>query len=397
MHITFLIPMDITRPSGRRYLQIGRGLVQLGHQVRLVALHGDFAHCRQRRFRYDGVEIWYVGQMHARKGMGEPERFGALQLLSVLAHSTIGMIWGIICSPADVYHLGKPQPVNGMAAVIGVMLLRRRRFYVDCDDDEVTGNRLAAGWQRAIFGFWQWLLPQLAAGVTVNTPFLAERMHRRGIAPVVYVPNGVDLAQFTRPPAEKVALLRQALGLSSRRVVAYVGTLALQNHPVDLLIDAFALVAERMPDVVLLLVGGGEDLPLLRRRVYMAGLQDRVYFTGHLDYNNVPLYLALAEVSVDPVHDNAAARARSPLKIFESMALGVPVITGDVGDRAVLLDYGQAGILVAAGDVGALADGILDMLSNTDRQLEIMCKGQQHIRRYTWQCLATEWERMYGR
>jgi hypothetical protein len=171
MRIVLLLTSGIDRPVGARYMPICAELVRRGHHVRILALHPDFAHCPMRRFVRHGVEIWYVGQMHTRKNTTIPSQFSPLALLYVLVTSTLGMIWGIICSPADVYHLGKPQPVNGLAALIGVLLLQRQRFYVDCDDDEVQSNRLTAHWQRWVFGFWQWLLPRLAVGVTVNTQF----------------------------------------------------------------------------------------------------------------------------------------------------------------------------------------------------------------------------------
>lgn len=395
MRVTLLITMGIERPSGRRYFHIARELVRRGHTVRVLALHPDLAGCRRRRFVRDGVEVWYVGQMHARKSGSLPERFGPLELLRVLAGATLGMIWGILCSPADVYHLGKPQPVNGIAALIGIMLLRRRRFYVDCDDDEVGSNRLNAGWQRAVFAFWQWLLPRLAAGVTVNTRFLAERAGRAGVARVVYVPNGVDLERFQPPPAAVIEALRAALGLAGRRVVAYAGTLALQNHPVDLLVDAFARLATDMPDAALLLIGGGEDLPALRRKVERLGLRGRVLFTGQVTPGAVPAYLALAQASADPVEDDQVARARSPLKIVESMALGVPVVTGDVGDRALMLDGGRAGVLVRPGDAGALAAAIGELLTDESGREQLVSAGRRHVRRFAWPVLAAAWERIY--
>ncbi len=94
MRITLLITMGIERPSGRRYFHIARELVRCGHAVRVLALHPDLAGCRRRRFVRDGVEVWYVGQMHARKSGSLPERFGPLQLLRVLVGATLGMIWG---------------------------------------------------------------------------------------------------------------------------------------------------------------------------------------------------------------------------------------------------------------------------------------------------------------
>ncbi|HEX6288572.1 MAG TPA: glycosyltransferase family 4 protein [Herpetosiphonaceae bacterium] len=394
MRIVLPITMGIERPSGVRYFQIARGLARRGHSVRILALHPDLAGCPQRRFVRDGVEVWYVGQMHARKSGSVPVRFNALQLLRVLIGSTLGMIWGMLCSPADVYHLGKPQPVNGLAALVAV-LLRGRRFYVDCDDDEVGSNRFSAGWQRAVFAFWQSLLPRLAAGVTVNTRFLAERMRRRGIERVVYVPNGVDLDRLRRPDPAASAGLRAALGLAGRRVIAYAGTLALHNHPVDLLLDAFAQLAPDLPDLDLLLIGGGEDLPELRRRVRAMGLTDRVHFTGQLPQQSVRGYLSLAALSVDPVHDDDVARARSPLKIFESMALGVPVVTGDVGDRRQLLAHG-AGVVTAPGDATALATTIRRLLDDPAWLRAAASAATAAAAQYDWHRLSGRWTEVYA-
>lgn len=396
MRITFLIIMGVERPSGRRYFQIARGLVAMGHSVRILALHPDLANCPRRRYVEDGVEVWYVGQMHARKSGSVPVRFGPLALLRVLAGATLGMIWGVLCSPADVYHLGKPQPVNGLAALVAVALLRRQPFYVDCDDDEVRGNRLTAGWQRAVFAFWQGLLPRLAAGVTVNTRHLADEVTRAGAHNVVVVPNGVELARFAPPPAGQLDALRASLGLEGRRIIAYAGTLALQNHPVELLVEAFVAVAAACPDAALLLIGGGEDLPALRELAGRLGLGDRVYFTGQLGHAAVPAFLALAELSVDPVRDDPVARARSPLKLVESMALGVPVVTGDVGDRATTLDKGAAGVLVRPGDPAALAQAIVALLHDEPRRQALADAGRVQALRYDWPHLARRWVGVYG-
>lgn len=397
MRVTFMIVASLERPAGRRYFPLARALVQQGYHVRMLALHPDLADCSQRRFIQDGVEVWYVGQMHARKSGSVPGSFGPLALLRVLFTSTLGMIWGVICSPAEIYHLGKTQPVNGLAALLAVRLLRQRSFYVDCDDDEVQSNRLPAAWQRAVFGFWQWLLPRLSAGATVNTRYMLARLAQAQVNPLVLVPNGVDLDRFIAPPRLKLEGLRAALGLGGRPLVAYAGALALQNHPVDLLISAFVSVALALPDAALLIIGGGEDLPLLQQQVAQAGLQDRVYFTGQVPYQAVPAFLALADLSVDPVRDDPVARARAPLKLIESMALGVPVVTGDVGDRAELLQNGAAGVLVHPGDAAALAHAIIALLNDPLRRHALRRAAYEQARYYGWDRLAKTWATIYPR
>lgn len=394
--IVFLLTVGIDRPSGRRYFQLARQLVRRGYRVRLLALHPDLATCPRRRFVADGVEVWYVGQMHAQKAGSIPRQFGTLRLLWVVVLATLGMLWGILRSPAEIYHLGKPQPINGLAALIGVCLLRRQGFYLDCDDDEVYSNRLRNHWHWAAFSCAQAVLPRLAKGITVNTYTLRDKLRPQTAGPVRYVSNGVDLASCVAPSPRVCAGLQAALGLEGRRVIVYVGTLALHNHPVDLLLYAFARLAADMPDVALLLVGGGEDLPALQQQAAALGLGERVRFTGHLPHASTRGLLALASLSVDPVCDNEVARARSPLKIFESMALHVPVVTGKVGDRSAILAYGQAGVLVEPDDAAALAAGMRMLLLDERHRQAIGRAAALHVQNYSWERLAAQWVRVYN-
>ena len=388
--------MGIERPSGQRYFNLARELIHHGYKVRILALHPDLEACQTRRFVQDGVQVWYVGQMHSHKRNGATLPMGPLQLLLVLCRSTLGMVWGIICSPSDIYHLGKPQPVNGLAALLGVCALRRRRFWVDCDDDEVTSNRFSSRWQKRVFAFWQWLLPAFAAGITVNTHFLANRMRQRGINRVVYVPNGFNPAVFSPPPARILLALRAALGLSEQRVIAYVGTIALHNHPVHLLLEGFRDYCAADPRVTLILVGGGEDLSLVRHWIGAHKLSGRVLCLGHVPPAAVPLYTALADVTVDPVYDDIVAQARSPLKIFESLALGIPVVAGAVGDRPALLADGAAGILVPAGDSAALGQALSATLHDEPQRKQLAQAAVPHIQQYTWKRLAATWAGGYN-
>ncbi|MBI1294462.1 glycosyltransferase [bacterium] len=397
MRIVFVLPVGIERPSGIRYFNIARELVRQGHSVRVLALHPDLAHCPARRFVQEDVEVWYLGQMHSLKRGNQAQHFGLFALLRVLLLSTLGLIWGILRSPADVYHVCKAQPVNGLAACVGISLLRGRRFFLDCDDDETHSNRLSPT-QRKVFAFWEWLLMKLAVGGTVNTRFLERRCRAAGMDRVVYVPNGVDGQRFLAPSAwvTWVTGLRRALRIDDSRVVAYFGSIAFQNHPVDLLMDAFALVQRRAADARLLVIGAGEDLPMLDDQAKRLGIGDAVRLIGYLPQQALPPFLALADVSVDPVHDDSVAQARSPLKLFESMAMGVAVVTADVGDRAEWLDHGAAGVLVAPGDAAALADAICALLDDPAQRRQLADRaGLRAATHYSWSTLAAQWLRVY--
>lgn len=396
MKIAFLLTVGLDRPSGLRYAGLARGLVRLGHEVEVFALHPDFTHAAPRSYRWNGVAVHYVGQMHARKIGSRPGRFSALELLRVVVQSTAALSLAALRSDADCLHLGKPQPINGMAALLATRT-RPRPLYLDCDDYEAGSNRFSAAWQRRVFSWWEDNLPGHVQGVTVNTEFLKQRVADLGVPLdwIVHVPNGVDLDEFRPLPPDIVDGLRRSLGLDGRPVIAYAGTLSLHNHPVNLLVEAVPDLLEREPRLVTLLIGGGEDLEMLRRQITDKNLAGAFRFTGHVSRPLLRGLLGLVVASVDPVHNDAVAAARSPLKIFESLALGVPVVTADVGDRRVLLANGTAGQLVAPGQPASLAEGISRLLEDTSMAREKGAAGRSHVQQYDWVQLARRFEAVY--
>ena len=203
-------------------------------------------------------------------------------------------------------------------------------------------------------------MPRSVQGVTVHTHFLQERVRSLGVPQerILRIPSGVDQDRFQHVSSDAVSRWQKRLHLQDRYVVVYVGTMALVSHPVDLLLEAFAVLCSRIDHVTLLLVGGGPDLETLRDHTAKLGIADRCRFTGRVDADDIPALLSLADISVDPVHDDETARARWPVKIMENLAMHVPTVTGDVGDRHEILGEGIAGLLVHPGDAQALADGM---------------------------------------
>lgn len=395
MKIGMLITTGFERPAGVRYSNIACGLVPLGHDVTMLALHPDFRNCRQRRTERDGVVMQYVGQMHARKTGTQHGRFGPLALLRVVIQSATTMAAVAASLDVDCYHLGKPQPINGLAGLLASRA-RSRPLYIDCDDYEAGSNRFGFGWQRRVFAWWEDHLPARSAGVTANTHFLAARATQYGAPRTVRVPNGIDRARFTALPASQRQALRRSLGCDQGVLIGYIGSLSLNNHPVDLLLRSFALLRPELPDARLLIVGGGEDAHSLRTLAAELGITEQVCFTGHVPLAAVAGFTSICDITVDPVHDDDVARARCPLKLIESLALGIPMVTGDVGDRRLLLDYGRAGELVAPGSVAALTEGLL-RLSRDRMQRDALGQAAQALAaQYDWQVLAQQWQTIYS-
>ena len=397
MRVAFLSTSSLDYPSPLgRWFPLAKELVRLGHTVHFLALHHDFRPEMRTPRREEGVWVHEVGQMHVR-GWGDARRpLSGLPLLRVALAAAFALLRRALQIEVDAYHICKPQPMNGLAGWLAARW-KGRPCYLDCDDYEAEANRLSGRWQRALLCCFEDGLPRRMAGVTVNSRFLAGRVEGLGVPRerIVYVPNGVERARFARRDSQAGRLLRQRYGLADRPVVLYLGTLSLANHPLDLLLEAFALVVQKIPEACLVLVGGGEDRPLLERQVEELGLGRQVLFVGAVPPSLVPDTLALGDLSVDPVRDDAVARARSPLKVFESMACGLPVVTGDVGDRREILGDGQAGLLVAPGDPQALAEGIVTLLQNPLRRQEMAAAGRERVEPYMWDRLVERFLQVY--
>ena len=399
MKIVFVMTQSLDSPSGLgRFGPLARQLARLGHEVDLLALHyaWDDLPPEQRRFVDAGVRIQYAGPMHVRKQGARKTYYSPAGLLAVTLSATLRLALALWRSPAEVIQLCKPQPVNSLAAILGG---RGRPLVCDCDDYEAETNVFSAGWQRSVVRFFEDGIVRRARVLSVNTPFLKARYSALGFPAqkIVYVPNGVERTRFAGyPDALRLQALRAQLGLQTDQpVIVYVGSLGLLSHPLDLLLQAFQRVLAVLPEARLVLVGGGEDFDKLQRMALESGIAGQTIFTGRVPPADAPLYFGLGSVSVDPVRDNGVAQARSPLKILESLAVGVPVVTANVGDRAALLSGGSCGVLTLPDSASALADGLLSVLQSPERRETLARATMQARERWFWDVLAQDFLQVY--
>jgi len=173
--------------------------------------------------------------------------------------------------------------------------------------------------------------------------------------------DGFEAQRFEALPTRGEA--REALGLDlDRPVVVYTGGL-LAWKGVDLLVEA----ARELPDVQFVIAGGMDaDVATLAQRAI--GL-DHVRLDGFQPPERVALYLAAADLGVVPNRSTPAISARhtSPLKVFEAMAAGLPLVVSDLPSMRDVLQEDEA-CFVAPDDAGALAEGLRTLIEDEDRR-----------------------------
>ncbi len=174
------------------------------------------------------------------------------------------------------------------------------------------------------------------------TPWIAA-------VPMHVIHNGKDLSRFAPRPELRLAM-RQALGIpGSAFVVCYHGVLQPRKN-VDLLLRSISLLGE--PQVHALLVGPGPERPALEALAGELGLATT--FTG--PRRDIPELLAAADVAV---HLSAAEGFSNA--VIEALACGLPVIASRGASHDEQIEDGVSGVLVTAGDTGAVAQNLLLM------------------------------------
>lgn len=194
---------------------------------------------------------------------------------------------------------------------------------------------------------------EAAAVITLSESMRADIVARGVPAERVHVvPNGVDADAFT--PRERSAALAERWGLTGRFVFGYVSNLDHAREGHELLVDAAARYRERGVDAVALVVGDGTRAEELKDRARAAGVEDRVVFTGKVPHDEVLDYYALYDAFVIPRVDERAARLVTPLKPFEAMAAGIPLVVSSLPALTEIIGDGDRGASFTAGDADDL-------------------------------------------
>jgi glycosyltransferase involved in cell wall biosynthesis len=223
-------------------------------------------------------------------------------------------------------------------------------------------------------------------GLVSLTATFAQYLEKQGwrtAADVTVIPDAYDERLFH--PRER-AVCRGDLGLPfDAQIVLYAG-LTFSYRGLEHLVAAFSQLRDNFPHARLYLVGGrSAEIAPLRAQATALGVAERVYFTGQVALAEVPHYLGAADVLVIPgtVSDETA----SPLKMFEYMAMGVPVISVDRPALREILP--QAGALfVPPEDEAALENALRQVLTDPEAAARRAARALEAVQRYTYRWRA---------
>jgi glycosyltransferase involved in cell wall biosynthesis len=135
----------------------------------------------------------------------------------------------------------------------------------------------------------------------------------------------LDIAHFSNRVPDPG--LRKRLGIGTNdSVITYMGSFFYFSGLPEV-IKSFAELVPKESSTKLLLIGGGEQEGELRKIVVDLGVSERVIFTGFVSYDDLPKYLALSTVAINPLEISQVASIAFPNKVLQYLATGIPVVS----------------------------------------------------------------------
>lgn len=244
----------------------------------------------------------------------------------------------------------------------------------------VQEGKFLAG-QSMLTRFFRYLILKKTDQATAISNYLAKYIvSQNKNVPVAIIPNGVDIDKFKA----------SSINSKDNKTIITVSRLVEKNAVKDL-IDAIAIVAKKIPDINLLIIGDGYQKNDLMKQVQILGLGENVKFLGEISNDLLPQYLAKASVFVRPSLSEGLG-----ISFLEAMAMGVPVVATPVGGIVDFLEDGRTGLFCKVGDAQDIAEKIMTLINNEMLRQNIISRAREIIlERYTWPSIAEKFRNLY--
>lgn len=232
------------------------------------------------------------------------------------------------------------------------------------------------------------IIPRADKIIVVTAKLKETLQHDYGVPEnkIEVILNGANIELFKPMNAQQV---RRKLNLpQTAYLVVFVGDLIIW-HGVSYLIKSIPYVVEKVPEARFLIAGDGMMRQELVELAGRLGVFDKVIFTGMLPYQDVPLYINAGDVCAAPFTASRDEKVGlSPLKLYEYMACGKPVVASRINGLEMLAEE-NAGILVTPEAPLELAQAIVRLLRDKDLRQQMGGRGQEYVvENQSWESVA---------
>ncbi|NMT65222.1 glycosyltransferase family 4 protein [Marinobacter orientalis] len=384
-----------------RVLKEAQTLAEAGHQVVVHALHtpGKTLESEELEpgvrvervvrspfwsFRKGGVQASASGAP-AQPVASPPSTGHQLFRLSTRSITHLRLWWRLVRSRAGVIHAHDVNtlPTAWLASKwLGIPLVYDAHE-ISTDREGYKAFRKWVGWIEKT------IMPKVAASITttdLRAKFFARAYHVPRPLVLQNRPRRVPLLESNR--------LREHLQLKEPwPLVVYQGGLQ-RGRGLDRLVEA----AARLRGAYVVFVGGGNIEGQLRGRVREYGLEQRVFFIPTVSLDELPHYTASADIGVQPIENTCLNHFTTDSnKLFEYVAVGLPVVASALPEIARVVKGHDLGILTPAGDVEALAEALQRLVDDPELRARYSASARRAAAKLNWEAQESALVDLYRR
>lgn len=182
---------------------------------------------------------------------------------------------------------------------------------------------------------------------------------------IIITPCGVDPQQFT--PEIDGTQVRKKFNIEDKFVCGFTGTFG-QWHGLDVIAKAMKYVVDKIPNAFFLLVGDGMLRADIEEIIKKDNMEKYSHITGIVNFRDVPKYMAACDVMLSPCVGNADDTAffNSPVKMFEYISMGKPVVATNLGQQGEVIRDNYNGLHCEENSPEDLAEKIIQLYQDKE-------------------------------
>ncbi len=394
MHILFLtdnFPPEVNAPASRTFEHC-REWVKAGHQVTIITcapnfpagmVFKDYKNKLWQTEEIEGVRVIRVwSYITANSGFIK-------RILDYISFMPPAVLAALFVKKPDLVIGTSPQFFTVCAAYL-VSIFKRIPFVFELRDIWPESIKAVGAMNDSIIirilEKIELFLYRKAKIIVSVTHAFKKTLISRGIdaEKIHVITNGVDISRFYK--TDKDSALVEQLGLQGKFIAGYVGTHGMAHH-LETILGAAKVAQKNNDDIQFLLLGNGARKQELVDLAKTMGLNN-IIFVDSVPKDDVARYWSLLDVSIIHLKKIELFMSVIPSKLFECMAMGIPVLHGVLGESAEIVESNQVGFTFEPENEKQLYKQLIELKDNKDAYLAFQQHAMSASKKYDRSVLA---------
>jgi len=382
MHILFLshyFHPEVNAPATRTYEHCKRWAA-LGHKVTVITctpncpdgiVYKGYKNSLSTKETIDGINVIRIWTYVA------PNKGFFKRIANYISYMISATIRGFFVQDVDIVIATSPQFFCGWAGVL-LHWLRKWPFILEIRDiwpeSIVTVGAMRKSRTISFLEVLEKKMYEAADHIVAVGDGYKQRIMIKGIESekISVIINGVDLERFQLKTGGNSA--KQKYGAENKFVCSYIGTVGMA-HGLEVVLKAARICkSKNIDDIIFWILGDGAKKEELENQAKMEKL-DQVFFTGRLPKEEMPSIVASSDCCLVHLRGSELFSTVIPSKIFEIMAMNIPIIMAVKGEAQEIVTKGKAGVVMEPDD----PESLISCISQIRNQGKDSFAGRQFV------------------